>query len=155
MKVDSRLVKHHSREKRAIKEAKLAEVVSLIRQLAAYVTATCNGDMAKLLSSGFPTQKATRTKVGDLPTPNTPKVTQTDITGQAFASTLPLYGASAYNWRAALASSPSTYVKTMQTTSSRVALSGLTPGELYNVEVNAIGAAGPSNWSVAGQVRVI
>src|SRR3982751_4805950 len=71
-----------SREKRAIKMAKLAETVSLVRQLSAYVTSTANGDMAKLISSGFPIQKPTRGKVGDLPTPATPKVAQSKLSGQ-------------------------------------------------------------------------
>jgi hypothetical protein len=56
----------------AIKNAKRAELTSLLRQLASYVGVTCGGDMAKLLSSGFPTQKPTQTPVGALPAPATP-----------------------------------------------------------------------------------
>src|SRR5438874_8135206 len=41
-------------EKTAIKNAKRAELVSLLRQLSSYVFATADGDMTKLLSSGFP-----------------------------------------------------------------------------------------------------
>jgi hypothetical protein len=66
-----------------------------------------------------------------------------------------IYGASSYNWRVALASAPNTYVQNAQTIGGRVTFDGLTPGDLYNVDVNAVGAAGPSNWSVAGQLRVI
>ena len=43
------------KEETAIKNAKRAELTSLLRQLASYVGVTCGGDMAKLLSSGFPT----------------------------------------------------------------------------------------------------
>ena len=143
------------REKSAIKRARLAELVSLIRQLAAYVTATANGDMAKLLSSGFPIQKPNRARIGELPTPATPKVTHGMLSGQADAVTPPVYGASSYNWRASKASAPNVYQVTLQTTSSRAKLDGFIPGELYNVEVNAVGAAGVSNWSVAGQLRAI
>ena len=144
-----------SREKNAIKRAKLTELVSLMRQLASYVTSTCNGDMAKLLSSGFPHQKPTRERVGELPAPVTPKAKQGELSGQMVATTAPIYGASAYNWRVALASAPNTYVRTGQTVGARNTFDGLTPGELYNVQVNAVGAAGPSDWSVAGQLRVI
>lgn len=144
-----------SREKCAIKRAKLAELTSLMRQLANYVTSTCNGDMAKLLSSGFPRQKPTRDRIGQLTTPETPKVKQDEYSGQMTASVGLVYGASAYNWRLALASAPNTYVETAQTVSARVTFKGLTPGQLYNVECNAVGAAGPSNWSTAGQLRVI
>ena len=144
-----------SREKSAIKRAKLAELTSLMRQLANYVTSTCNGDMAKLLSSGFPHQKPTRERIGQLSTPEAPKVKQDEYSGQMTASVAPIYGASAYNWQLALASAPNTYVQTAQTVGGRVTFKGLTAGQLYNVECNAVGAAGPSNWSTAGQLRVI
>ena len=95
-----------SREMRAILRVKLAELVSLMRQLAVYVTLTANGDMAVLISSGFPPQKATRQPVGQLPQPSTPSVRQTNVSGEIAASTSKIYGASAYNWRVALASAP-------------------------------------------------
>lgn len=38
--------------------AKRAEVIALLTELAAYVTAICNGDPAKLVSSGFKLRKA-------------------------------------------------------------------------------------------------
>lgn len=143
------------REKNAIKRAKQAEVTSLMRQLASYVTATANGDMAMLISSGFPNQKPMRERIGELPTPSTPLVRQGALTGQIGATVSPIYGASSYNWRVALASAPNTYVRTAQTVGGRSTFEGLIAGELYNVECNAVGAAGPSNWSVAGQLRVI
>ncbi len=143
------------RELIAIRRAKQTEVVSLMRQLAAYVTSTANGDMAMLISSGFPYQKPTRTRVGELPQPVTPKTQQGKVSGQMVATTSPIYGASSYNWRVALASAPNTYVRTGQTVGARNTFDGLTPGELYIVQVNAVGAAGTSDWSVAGQLRVI
>ena len=130
-------------------------ICSLMRQLASYVTSTCTGDMAKLLSSGFPHQMPTRERVGELPAPVTPKAKQGELSGQMVATTGPIYGASAYNWRVALASAPNTYVRTGQTIGARNTFDGLTPGELYNVQVNAVGAAGTSDWSGAGQLRVI
>ena len=127
----------------------------LMRQLASYVTATANGDMAMLISSGFPNQKPMRERIGELPTPSTPLVRQGALTGQIGATVSPIYGASSYNWRVALASAPNTYVRTAQKVGGRSTFEGLIAGELYNVECNAVGAAGPSNWSVAGQLRVI
>jgi hypothetical protein len=143
------------RELNAIKRAKQAEVVSLLRQLAAYVTSTANGDMAVLISSGFPIQKPTRSKIGQLPAPAVPKVLQGKESGQLNASTPPVYGASSYNWRLALTSSPNTYVQTAQTVGAKCEFKGLIPGELYNVQANAVGAAGPSDFSGTGQLRVI
>ncbi|MGI8436435.1 MAG: hypothetical protein ACR2NX_05960 [Chthoniobacterales bacterium] len=124
-----------------------------MRQLASYVTVAANGDLAVLVSSGFPIQKPTREKIGDLPTPEAPKTNHGELTGQVIAKTRAIYGAGVYNWRVALASSPTTYVIEVQTTSSRAVFEGLVAGQLYNIEVSATGAAGPSNFSVIGQVR--
>jgi hypothetical protein len=44
-------------------------LADLMRQLAAYVTVACKGDMTNLILSGFPPQKPTRTPVGPLPAP--------------------------------------------------------------------------------------
>jgi hypothetical protein len=41
----------------------------LVRQLASYVQVACGGDMTKLLLSGFPVQKPTRSPIGVLPAP--------------------------------------------------------------------------------------
>ena len=143
------------REKTAIKNAKRAELVALLRQLGAYVALTCGNDLAKLLGSGFPVQKPTRTPVGVLPAPVTPVVSQGSRSGELYASSSPLNGAYTYNWRAALASAPTVHVQTAQTTGARHTFSGLTPGQLYIVDVNAVGSAGASNWSNAAELMVI
>ncbi len=135
--------------------ARRAEAVSLLRQEANYVTSTANGDMENLLLSGFPTQKPTKTPVGQLPAPKAPAVAQGTKSGQLKAATPPLYGGQAYNWRLALGSAPNVYVQNKQTRSSRYLFEGLTPGQIYNVEVSTVGAAGPSDWSDAGSLMVI
>ena len=139
----------------SIKNAKRAELVSLMRQLASYVTVTCNGDMTKMLSSGFIYQKPTRSKIGQLPAPGTPMVKQGGVSGQLNASTPPIYGASSYNWSVALASAPDKSVQTQQTPGGKAQFDGLTAGEDYSVTVNAIGAAGTSDWSDAATLIVI
>ena len=144
-----------SREKSAIKRARLAELTSLVRQLANYVTATCNGNMVMMLASGFPTRNRLRERIGRLRAPNTPKVKQGKVSGEINVSVPPIYGASSHNWRLALASTPSVYVQQAQTVGGRITFSGLTPGEVYNVQANAVGAAGTSNWSLTGSLRVI
>jgi hypothetical protein len=139
----------------SIKNAKRAELVSLMRQLGSYVTVTADGDMTKLLSSGFRYQKPTRSAIGALPAPYTPLLKLGPHTGELDASVSPIYGAYTYNWRVALASSPTTYVRTVQTTGGRTMFEGLTPGQIYNVEANAVGAAGPSDWSDVAGLMVI
>lgn len=130
--------------------------MALLRLLAFYVTVTCKGDIPKLLSSGFPMQEpGTNTPGGPLPTPNTPVVAQGPVTGSMTAKTAPVRGAGIYNWRLALASAPTVYVQTKQTPGARALFSGLTAAEIYNVEVNAVGAAGTSNWSDDATMMIV
>ena len=77
------------------------------------------------------------------------------MTGSLGASAPPLYGASSYNWSLALASAPNTDVRTAQTTGARVSFTGLIAGQVYIVSLNAVGAAGISDWSDTGSLMVI
>src|SRR5258707_4387630 len=113
-------------EKTAIKNAKRAELVSLLRQLSSYVFATSNEDMTKLLSSGFPAQKTARPPIGPLPTPATPFLSQGPVTGSLSALSPAINGAYIYNWRVALAPAPTVYVKQAQTTTASAPCHGLT-----------------------------
>ena len=143
------------KEETAIKNAKRAELTSLLRQLASYVGATCGGDMAKLLSSGFPTQKPSRTPIGVLPAPVTPTAAPGPLSGQLEAISAPVFGAYTYNWRVALVSAPTVFVQQVQTTAARNIFTGLTPGQVYFVQLNAVGSAGASDWSDDGETMVM
>jgi hypothetical protein len=44
---------------------------------------------------------------------------------------------------------------TYQGTAANWTISGLTPGVIYSFALNAVGAAGPSNWSSAVSLMVI
>lgn len=143
------------KEETAIKNAKRAELVSLLRQLASYVGVTCGGDMAKLLSSGFPTQKPNRSPVGSLPAPDAPVATPGKNSGELSAVSAPVFGAYTYNWRLALASAPTVYIKQLQTTAASNIFTGLTPGQTYTVQLNAVGSAGTSDWSDDGETMVM
>jgi|SRR5947209_1957580 len=139
----------------AAMKARRADMVGLLRLEASYVTSRANGDMEILLKGGFPIQKPTRTPIGQLSAPDAPSVTHGKLSGQLDAATTPLYGGQAYLWRVARASSPEVYVQTAQTTAARTSFYDLTAGEIYNIEVQAIGSAGPSDWSDAGILMVI
>jgi hypothetical protein len=141
-------------EKTAIKNARRAELVSLLRQLASYVFATANGDMTKLLSSGFPAQKTSHSPIGPLPAPTTPFLSQGPVTGSLSASTPPVNGSYIYNWRVALASAPAVYVKQVQSTAASNTFEDLTPGQIYDVQLNAVGTAGTSDWSGPGELMI-
>lgn len=135
-------------------KARRAEMVGLLRLEAMYVTSRANGDMEILLKGGFPIQKPTRTPIGQLEAPAAPAVTQGKLSGQLDAATSPIYGGQAFLWRVALDSAPEVYVQTAQTTAASASFYDLTPGEIYNIEAQVIGSAGPSDWSDAGILMV-
>ena len=139
----------------AAKNARRAELAALLRQLGSYVTIASNGDIEKLISSGFPYQKPNRTPVGILPAPVAPTLRYGPKSGQLDATIPPIYGAASYNWRLALASDPTTFVQTVQTTGGRYMFEDLTPGKIYSVQANAVGSAGPSDWSDAAELMVV
>ncbi len=137
------------------KNDKRADLVALLRDLASYVQLRCKGDLTKLLSSGFPVQKTQRQPVGILPAPANLTVKLGGRSGQLDSKVEPVPGASIYNWRCTPSTSPSAPVQTPQTTAGSHTFSGLTPGMVYSVEVNAVGSAGPSNWSIAATQMVL
>ncbi len=139
----------------AVKNEKRAALVTLVRQLASYVQVTCNANLAVLLTSGFPPQKPTRSPIGELPAPANLTVMLGTHTGELDASATPVPGAAVYNWRVATAAQPGVVVQTDQTTAASTTFSGLTPGVVYIVEANAVGSAGPSDWSNAISQMVI
>ena len=56
-------------------------------------------------------------------------------------------GAAIFNWRLTTATAPTVIVQSAQTTAASNIFGNLTPGVVYNVQANAVGAAGPSDWS--------
>lgn len=142
-------------EATAIKNAKRVALADLVRPFSNYVTDTAAGDLVKLLASGLPIQKPGASPVGPLGQPTTPSVDQGPLSGTLTASTSPIYGAGVYNWRLALASAPLAYLQTAQTMGARHTFDGLAAGQIYNVEVSAVGTAGPSDWSDDGTMMVV
>ena len=138
-----------------IKNQKRAALGAVLRNLASYVHVACDGNLATLTSSGFPVWKPTRTPVGVLPAPATPVLSLGSRTGELNAYTPPIPNASVYSWRVALASAPDAYVLEQQTTAASDTFEGLTPGQIYLVDVNAVGSAGPSDWSDTAQQMVL
>ncbi len=131
----------------AIKNDQRAALVALLRQLASYVQVTCNGDLTVLLSSGFPIQKPQRNPIGVLPAPAGLTVSFGVRSGELVVIAAPLVGAAIYNWRVTTAVAPNVVLQSVQTTAARNLFTGLTPGVVYQIEANAVGSAGPSDWS--------
>jgi hypothetical protein len=127
------------------KNQKRKALVVLVRALACYVQATCNGDYTVLLRSGFPAHKS-RAPIGTLTAPSKLRVFLGSLTGQLDASVAPLFGALTYNWRLTTAAQPDVLVQTKQTSAASVTFSGLTPGVIYSLQANGVGSAGPGPW---------
>jgi hypothetical protein len=90
-----------------------------------------------------------------LPAPVTPTAAPGPLTGQLEAISAPVFGAYTYNWRVALSSAPTVFVQQVQTTAARNIFTGLTAGQTYTVQLNAVGSAGPSDWSDDGETMVV
>ena len=131
----------------AIKKQKRDALTGLLRELASYVQVACKGNLAVLLSSGYPIQKPQRTPIGVLPAPSNLTVALGARTGELDAAAAPLAGAGIYNWRVTTAAAPNVVVQSAQTTAASNTFTGLTPGVVYNIQANAVGSAGPSDWS--------
>jgi hypothetical protein len=129
-------------------------LAALLRLLASYVQVACQGDMQKLLLSGFPVQKPTRSPIGVLPAPSNPTLVLGSRSGELDGGCNPVFGASTYNWKLT-PNTPGGAVITAQSTASYYTFTGLAPGVTYAVSVYVMGTSGPSDWSqVASQMVV-
>jgi hypothetical protein len=130
-----------------LKNEKRLEIAPLFTQFCNYVTVTADGSLASLKLSGLPFQKPTHSSIGPLDPPYAPFLAYTKNSGELSGTSAPIYGALTYNWTLALASAPKVILQTKQTTGANALFVGLIPGEVYVVQLNAVGAAGPSDWS--------
>jgi hypothetical protein len=131
----------------SLKNDRRAALANQLRLLASYVQVACLGDLTILLSSGFPIQKPQREPIGVLPAPAGLTVTLGARSGELDANAAPVWGAGIYNWRLTTAAAPAVVLQSPQTTGASNTFAGLTPGVVYNIQVNAVGASGPSDWS--------
>jgi hypothetical protein len=136
----------------ADKNNKRDTLIGLLRQLAGYVQANCNNDLAKLLSSGFEAVSSNRTKSA-LAKPSIVGVDNGN-SAQLLVKVTPVAHARCYDVRyAALAAggTPGAWVSGGLFTNSRsMTINGLTAGTTYSIEVRAIGGTtGYSDWSDA------
>lgn len=130
----------------AARNAARAELLSLLRQLAAYVENTCKGDLLLLLESGFEPVK-TKTPAGVLPPPFIIRLGATGTSGELMLSMKRVKNSAAYVVQMAATPEGPWEGRGVHTSSRRILLTGLTPGKVYWVRASANGSAGPSGWS--------
>ena len=131
----------------AAKNAAREALAVLLRELASYVHVACKGDLKNLLSSGFPIQKPSRQPVGVLLPPAGLILANGTRSGELNAWATPVPSSVLYTWRVALVTTPDVSVRSTQSTAASITFVGLTPASEYQVIVNAIGTAGPSDWT--------
>lgn len=129
----------------ATRNAGRVEMMSLMRQLAAYVQGHCDADLLALLGSGFEAVRAP-SPVGVLPAPENPRLTLTDKSGELMLKFDRVKNAVNYSVQTAPAA-VGPWTDENLSTSTRVVISGLTPGETLWARACANGSAGASEWS--------
>ena len=118
-----------------------------LRQQALYVQITSDGDMSKLLSSGFAAQSSSRASV-PLDKPEA-LVIKNGTSGQLVASVGPVKNTSMYEGRIKLDEDSAAWLPSVFTGDSQHTIfDGLTRGKDYTAQVRAPGGAtGQSDWS--------
>jgi len=124
-----------------------AALVALLRSLALYVQQTSAGNLAILLTSGFPPQKPKRQPAQVLAAPQRVVLRRAKLTGQILARCKAMDKATGYQWRYASATTPTVWTQPDPVTTASYILQNLTPGTSYIVQVRALGTRGPSDWS--------
>ena len=123
-----------------------AEWDKVITARANHCEAVTPDDLPALASTGFPLRSAGG-PVGDLPAPGDLRAEAGDGEGKVDLRCKTVSGASSYEWQCRLHADGNAWQPAKMSTSTRVSLTGLTPGALYAFRVRAIGAAGPGAWS--------
>ena len=93
--------------------------------------------------------------IGFLTKDSDAQLDQDSETGSLDAATLGMSGVYIYSWRIALASAPTTTIKQVQTTAASNIFDGLTPGQVYQIEVTTVGTVGLTDWSGRGEKMVV
>jgi hypothetical protein len=129
----------------AAKDDSRAALLGMLRQLAGYVQMNCNNDMATLLSSGFQAMSTNRAQT-PLEQPVGLQIAN-GTSGQLVGSVKPVRNTSLYEGR--IKGSTGDWLPSIFTGDSQhVEFNGLTLGQVYTVQVRALGGlTGQSDWS--------
>ena len=129
----------------ATRNAARLELLSLMRQLAAFVQGNCAADLLALLGSGFEAVRAP-TPAGVLPPPANPRLTLTDKSGELMLKFDRVKNAVNYSIQTAPAA-VGPWEDEDLSTATRLVIGGLKPGETLWARACANGSAGASEWS--------
>jgi hypothetical protein len=128
------------------RDAKKAALLSLLRNLGAYVQSQSKSSRAVIMSSGFHTTKFP-VPYGPLPAPLNLRLLPTGTSGQLDLRMDRVRGVTAGYTVQTAEDSEGPYTDYIISSKSRVLLTALTPARTYWVRARANGAIGPSGWS--------
>lgn len=128
----------------ATRNAARVELLSLVRQLAAYVQGNCGADLVTLLGSGFEAVRAP-SPVGVLPPPGNQRLSLTNKSGELLLRFDRVPNANNYSVQIAT-DDIGPWTDQDLSTATRVLLTGLTPGKVYWARAAANGSQGTSEW---------
>jgi hypothetical protein len=128
----------------ATRNAARNQLLSLLRQLAPYVTGNCKADLVILLGSGFEGVR-TPSPVGVLPAPQNLRLEYTGMSGELRLKFDRVTNAANYSVQTAI-SPDGPWEDQDLSTASRVTISGLTPGKVYWARACANGSQGSSEY---------
>jgi hypothetical protein len=137
----------------ATRNAARVELLSLIRQLAAYVQTNCEADLVILLGSGFEAVRAP-SPVGVLPAPANQRLDYTGNSGELLLRFDRVVNADSYSVEVA-ADPAGPWEHQTVTTNTRAIVDGLTPGKVCWVRACANGSQGPSPWGGPATVMAV
>ena len=126
------------------RNAKRNELLSLLRQEAAYVTGTCKSDLVILIGSGFNAVR-TPSPVGVLPAPQNLRLEYTGMSGELRLKFDRVTNAANYSVQSAT-SPDGPWEDQDLSTAARVIIAGLTPGKVYWARACANGSQGSSEY---------
>jgi hypothetical protein len=128
----------------ANKNNKRADLIALLRQEATYVQLTAKNDLPTLLSSGYLVNSTSKTK-SPLETPGIIGI-DNGMTTQLVVRAQGVDNARAYE--AQVKNGGGWTLAGTFTQSRRIVLQGLTPGQVYSVQIRGVGGStGYSDWS--------
>ena len=136
-------------QKNSLREA----AIGMYIQLAHYVEANCNDNLATFMLSGFQPASSAKAPPQPLEQPAIASVVQGAVTGQLKIKIRAVPKARSYTLRYGALSSgggpPASWTEQIITSTKPVILDGLTPGTVYTFQVQALGPLGSTDFSDA------
>lgn len=141
------------RQDHVTRAARVVDVENLIRELAGYVQAQCDGDKEKITGTGFGVRKRP-SPVGVLDAPTNLRASRGKLPGEVRLVWDGVYARLLYEVQYTMdPNDPGSWKLLAQTSKNRYTATGLTSDQAYYFRVQAIGTAGAGEMSDSAQAK--